>query len=170
MPCSSAMASASDIFRTPAGPYARIEARRYYKSVGVIGLSTVVVLVMLSVTDFRFAIVALMVVCVVIPMLMLLAWLKLTANPQVQLHMRPQRWTRRPDGALLVEFFPFAVSDDKPADPVATAVIEPDNVDRVEDAGKYTVVHIAEPLPNTCPFFIIPSSITHENPTLLLNL
>lgn len=164
------MVYASEIFRTPAAPYALIEARRSLKSLALAILVLLAALTILSFSDWRFAIVALMVVCVLLPMILLIAWLKLTATKEMQMHIRPQRWTRLSDNTLKVDFFPFSISDDAGLAPLASVVISKEDIERIESSGKYHTLFLDHALPGTYACFIIPSSIIQENPKLLLNL
>lgn len=149
-----------------------IEARRSFKSLVMAMMLIVAVLALLSLADWRFAVVAMMVVCIVIPMILLLAWLRLTATKEMQLHIRPQRWTRLNNNQLQVQFFPFAIdsTDEDNPEPVATAIIEKENIESIESSKKFHKIFLLKPLPGTYRCFIIPSNIIKDIPQLLLNL
>ena len=162
------MESVSDIFRTPAGPYAMIEARRNGWKAGLGALAVVAVLILLSLSDFRYGVVALMVVCVVYPMILLLAWLRLTASKEMTLRMRPQRWILQHDGSLKLEFFAFQNEEGAEPEAVESRILTPDAVESVETSGKYHVINLISA--TTPGFYLIPSTIINQYPTLLSNL
>ena len=90
----------------------------------------------------------------------------------MQLHIRPQRWTRLNNNQLQVQFFPFAIdsTDEDNPEPVATAIIEKENIECIESSKKYHKIFLTKPLPGTYRCFIIPSNIIKDIPQLLLNL
>ena len=157
----------TELFRTPPGPYALIEARRSGWKLGLPALLLVMVPGVLSLSDIRYGVIVIMVICVVYPMILLLAWLKITAMPGMVLRMRPQQWELNSDSSLSIRFYPFG-ADEESASAITEIVLTPDQIESIEPFGEYQVVYVSE---SDYPrYFLIPKSITKEYPTLLKTL
>lgn len=164
------MESVSEIFRTPAAPYAFIEARQHLWSIGWLPLVLVIVLFFIGTYDLRFAVLAMMIVCVVYPMLLLLAWLKLTGSKEMSLRLRPQRWERLPDGSIEIEYYTFEATEDSGHQIIAKQKILPADIQNIEKTGKYYIIHLIPQTERRLSFHLLPSHIITENPTLLTDL
>lgn len=92
------------MFTVPPARYAAVEMRRRglaamaVAALPVLGL----VIVALVLDDWRFFLVALMLVFIVWPGLAAFAWLSLMASSDVALRLRPQRWNFNSDGVEIV--------------------------------------------------------------------
>ena len=141
--------------------------RRNGWKAGAPALLILVVLAMLAFSDIRFLVLALIVMLVLYPMILLLAWLKLTATEGMTLRLRPQRWTRCDDGSLEIEFLPFDLTEED-IRAVETRKIKADDIDYIDKSGSYYVVNLEKgDFPG---FYLIPAQIINDNPTLLNHL
>lgn len=116
-----------------------------------------IALMWLGVYDYRYLVVALMILFIIYPMLLPLLYINYMLRPQVRAIVFPQRATVDADGRLTVEYLPeeppAPADDDDPLLPAlapgsyipAPLVVSPDDVTDVSNHGPYLKVTIRNP-------------------------
>lgn len=124
------------VFRVSSSRYAAVEAKRWLARIGWIPAIAVLVALIAAMYDSRFLYVALMLVFVVYPMILTLAWLSLISRPLVIRRQQPQSWTIHCDGSVTVSYF------DPDGNQTGTEFIPHDAVSEVDNGDKYITLHL----------------------------
>lgn len=99
-------------FTPSASAYAAAYVRR--KAGLVLGciLPPVIAAAIAGLFDMRWWFVGLMLLFIVLPMALSMAWFTLIAKPEMAVRLRPQKWNFTPDGGAEIEFYRFPATDD----------------------------------------------------------
>lgn len=115
----------SEVFSVPAWRYAKLASGRYDKYAGAIIVPAIVFLGIAGMDDWRWWIIALMLLFLVFPMLATLGWFAIVGRPEMALLTRPQQWTFGGRGEILVRFYRFdREKDPEPVDSLSAEVAE----------------------------------------------
>ena len=115
----------SEVFSVPVWRYAKLASGRYDKSAGAIIVPAIVFLGIAGMDDWRWWIIALMLLFLVFPMLATLGWFAIVGRPEMALLTRPQQWTFGGRGEILVRFYRFdREKDPEPVDSLSAEVAE----------------------------------------------
>lgn len=107
--------------------------------------------------DWRYVVVALMLVMVAYPGLAAVAWLSMAASPSVALKIRPQTWTFGAD-AVRIDYYPPGSDDDAPA--ADTSLLPFARIRKFEVRGKYAYFYTAVPTFRASgEYYIVPASL-----------
>lgn len=143
----------------PAARYAAVEMRRYVALTVVAAALPVVVCGIIAMLhgDWRFLLLALILMFIVYPGVASVAWLSMVARPEVAKRLRPHRWTFG-DDAMTVTYYRNV--GDGELEPVDTAMIAYGEVVKVEMGRRYAVFYLSEPtLCRPGEYYIIPASL-----------
>lgn len=115
----------SEVFSVPVWRYAKLASGRYDKYAGAIIVPAIVFLGIAGMDDWRWWIIALMLLFLVFPMLATLGWFAIVGRPEMALLTRPQQWTFGGRGEILVRFYRFdREKDPEPVDSLSAEVAE----------------------------------------------
>lgn len=115
----------SEVFSVPVWRYAKLASGRYDKYAGAIIVPAVVFLGVAGMDDWRWWVVALMVLFLVFPMLATIGWFAIVGRPEMALLTRPQQWIFCGRGEILVRFYHFdSEKDPGPVDSLSAEVAE----------------------------------------------
>lgn len=115
----------SEVFSVPAWRYAKLASGRYDKYAGAIIVPATVFLGIAGMDDWRWWIIALMLLFLVFPMLATIGWFAIVGRPEMALLTRPQQWTFGGRGEILVRFYRFdREKDPEPVDSLSAEVAE----------------------------------------------
>lgn len=148
----------SDIFQVPAATYAKACLSRKAGSGTVLLIIPVAIGAIAGFADIRWWLVTLMLLLLVYPMAITMAWLSMMGKPAMAMRLRPQRWTIAADGNMSLEFFHFEREDNP--EPVNT---ETASIASISPQGQYTAVRLKPG--NRFDFLLIPSRMMP--PTIL---
>lgn len=117
----------SDIFSISPHTYAKARARKYAGAWAVALVLPVIAAVIAGFYDMRWWFVGLIVLFIIYPMVLTMAWFSLTGSPSMALLLRPQRCTFRRDRKVDIEFFHFDTEENpEPADRITVAISDAD--------------------------------------------
>ncbi len=115
----------SEVFSVPVWRYAKLASGRYDKYAGAIIVPAIVFLGIAGMDDWRWWIIALMLLFLVFPMLATIGWFAIVGRPEMALLTRPQQWTFGGRGEILVRFYRFdREKDPEPVDSLSAEVAE----------------------------------------------
>ena len=115
----------SEVFSVPVWRYAKLASGRYDKYAGAIIVPAIVFLGIAGMDDWRWWIIALMLLFLVFPMRATLGWFAIVGRPEMALLTRPQQWTFGGRGEILVRFYRFdREKDPEPVDSLSAEVAE----------------------------------------------
>lgn len=103
--------SASEIFNISPKTYAAARARQYAGALTAALALPLTAALIAGFYDVRWWFVGLMVIFIIFPMVLTMAWFSLTGSPSMALLLRPQRWTFRDDRKIDIEFFRFDLEE-----------------------------------------------------------
>ena len=148
----------TDIFQVPAATYAKAcLSRKAGPGTVLLGIP-VAAGAIAGFADVRWWLVTLMLLLLVYPMAITMAWLSLMGKPAMAMRLRPQRWTMTADGNISLEFFHFEHEENP--EPVNT---ESASIASVAPKGQYTAVSLKNG--SRFDFLLIPSRMMP--PTIL---
>lgn len=143
------MSTPTPIFRIKAADYASVYIRRYIGRVAACAALPVLALALVTVatSDWRFAVVAFVLITLVYPPVLACAWLAILAHPDAARGTRPQRWTFSPDGAIEIQYYAYDADSDEAGDvsPVDSLHVAPGGIKALETRRSNTIVFMAEP-------------------------
>lgn len=125
--------STSDIFSISPQTYAKARARKYAGAWAAALVLMVIVAVVAGFYDMRWWFFGLIVLLIVYPMALTMAWFSLIGSPSVALLLRPQRCTFRSDRKVDIEFFHFDFDTEEnpePSDRLTVAICGVDSGSR----------------------------------------
>lgn len=114
----------SDIFSISPQTYAKARTRQYACVWAAVLAIPVIIAIVAGFYDIRWWFVGLIVIFIVYPMAITMAWFSLTGSPSMTLLLRPQRWTFRKDRRVDIEFFHFDTEENpEPAERLTVAIL-----------------------------------------------
>lgn len=150
----------SDIFQVPAATYAKAcLSRKAGPGTLLLIIVPVAAGIVAGFADMRWWLVTLMLLLLVYPMAMTMAWFAMMGKPAMAMRLRPQRWTISTDGVLSLEFFHF--DHDEEPEPVNTEIA---SIASVSPQGQYTAVRLRPG--SRFDFLLVPSRMM---PQTILN-
>lgn len=113
----------SDIFSISPQTYAKARTRQYACVWAAALAIPAIIAIVAGFYDIRWWFVGLIVIFIVYPMAITMAWFSLTGSPSMTLLLRPQRWTFRKDRRVDIEFFHFDTEENpEPAERLTVAI------------------------------------------------
>lgn len=159
------MAVRTETFKVPAAAYANAAARHLFFKVLPALLAVIAILAVAAGFDTRWAYVLLIVLFVVYPMIMSLAWMVCAAAPEVSLCTRPQRWeftARTLTVSLLSENSEYSENSENSRTVIHTITVRPADIAAIAVRGANTVLRLVPGDKNTVRFLIIPTALIPE--------
>lgn len=134
------MVSTTDRYRVDASAYVRLEATALIGRVWWVAALAAIVLGVMGTADTRWWYLALMLVFVVYPMALSMAWIVLAGRPAMAWLARPQSIHTTPEGAATISFYRYdAEADDAPLD---SLTIARSDISSVEYLQRYTRISL----------------------------
>lgn len=150
--------SGTEIFRVPAAEFVKTTAMRRLWSIAWIPALLLLAAVIAGFADSRFWFLGLMLLFIVYPMAMSMAWFRLVGHPSMSLLLRPQSWIL--DGNTLAIRFHRYTSDDEGNNPdVKETLTFPATIlEEAETHSKFTIVPAPENM-YKIQFLLIPANL-----------
>ncbi len=127
----------TEIFTVPAASYASAYGSRHLGTWAAVLALPLLASIIAGFFDIRWWFVGLMLLLIVCPMAVAMAWISLIGRPSMALRLRPQQWTFNDDGKIHVDFFHF----DRSEHPEAIAS-ENVCIASVSPGSRYTTVRL----------------------------
>lgn len=136
--------TATGLFRVPAAEFVKATASRRLWSVAWIPAMLLIAAGIAGTADSRFWFLGLMLLFIVYPMAMSMAWFRLVGHPSMEYLLRPQTWLI--DGDSLIVRFHNYHSDDEEGEPTVkeTIAFSSGILDEAETHRKFTLIPAPE--------------------------